>query len=47
MALVRYFRSANITDAILQVAEQRVNDGYFVTDIADILGLEIRENVLL
>jgi len=47
MALSRYFRSPSITNAILQVAEQRVNDGYFVTDIADILWLEIRENVLM
>lgn len=48
MAVARYFRNdKQLLDSLIQIAQQRVQDGTFVTDIADILGLEIREDLLI
>jgi hypothetical protein len=47
MALSRFFNNGSITNSIIEVAKQRVLDGMFVTDLADLFGVEIRENHLL
>lgn len=48
MAVARYFRNdTQLLDTILQIAQQRIQDATFVTDIADILWIEIREQLLI
>lgn len=48
MAVARFFSNgSSIIQTIKSVADQRIADGTFVTDIADAYGLIIRENVLV
>jgi hypothetical protein len=48
MAVARYFRNdVQLMDSLVQIAQQRVQDATFVTDIADMLWLEVREEVLV
>lgn len=48
MAVARFFSNApELTQTIVQLAQQRMRDGMFITDLADILGATIRENILV
>ena len=46
MMIPRFFGQAAVSP-ILQIAESRVKDGSFVTDMADLLGKNINEPTLL
>lgn len=48
MSVARYFSNdQQLLSSIAQIAEQRVLDGNFVTDIADMIGLTVREDELV
>ena len=47
MALWRYFNDPGILNVAMQIAQQRVVDGWFITDIADLLWLVIDEQKLV
>lgn len=44
---MRYFNNdQSLLNSVVQIAQQRVLDGSFVTDISDISGLDVREEEL-